>query len=121
MGRQPKDPLSILASGSRAHVRRAMRIGRSLDARISDLMQLDPKWEPSEDIRDDFELVGDAIRDAGGMLVRALDGKRKGLEKTSTAALEAQLAAEFDRFIQNATPEQLAALDRARAKVKGKR
>lgn len=116
MPRRPKNELAALATASRAHLRRAEALGKSLDERMKVKRDVSPEWTPDEDWRRDFASVTQTLQHAGNSLIRALEGNKKNLAGLTEEQLEAQLNAELVNSAGSLSDEQWQRMCEARAK-----
>jgi hypothetical protein len=120
MGRKPKstNDLQSLADTAQDQLRRAEKLGKSLDIRLKTRQSIAPDWVPDEDWRRDFATVTATIQHAGNSLIRAREGNKKNLGSATEEQLEAQFAAEIVAAAAKLTDEEWAIMVEARAKAK---
>lgn len=94
MGRRPKNEYAALADVARKHIKRAEKLGKSLDLRLKSKAKASDEFTLDEDFRRDFAAVTTAIQHAGRSLVTALEANKSDLGGLSEEQLEAQFQAE---------------------------
>lgn len=117
MGRRPKNELQALADAARAQLHRANVLGKSLDERMKMKREASEQWTPDEDFRRDFASITTTIRDAGGSLLRALEGRKKDLGNLTEEQLAAQFQAEIVNAAQSLTDEDWRRMCEARQRA----
>lgn len=117
---QARNELAALARAAREHIQRAQMLGATLDHRMKDgareASRRKEVWQPDDAWRSDFNVVQNALAQAGRALQQALESTAKRLGGMTIEQLEAQFKAELTRVANKFTDDDWVLLDKIRMK-----